>query len=85
MLVLQNVNTVDVIFPTWPLLLYVNPSLGRNVLEPLIRYEATGQWPEDFSIQDLGNCMSALRSLGNDQLQALLILSRMGTTMGTMS
>ena len=47
-------NTVDVIFPTWPLLLYTNPALGRYLLEGLFRYQATGQWPELFSIHDLG-------------------------------
>lgn len=62
MISFQNVNTVDVIFPTWPLLLYVNPMLGRYLLEPLFRYEATGQWPNKFSIHDLGNC-EPLRSL----------------------
>ncbi|KAF7776020.1 hypothetical protein Agabi119p4_4413 [Agaricus bisporus var. burnettii] len=49
-----NINTVDVIFPTWPLLLYLNPQLGKFLLEGLFRYQATGQYPNKYSIHDLG-------------------------------
>ncbi|KAK2466302.1 hypothetical protein APHAL10511_001944 [Amanita phalloides] len=49
-----NVNTVDVIFPTWPILLYTNPILGKYLLEGLFRYQATGQYPNKWSVHDLG-------------------------------
>ncbi|KAJ7145357.1 hypothetical protein C8R43DRAFT_1130032 [Mycena crocata] len=49
-----NVNTVDVIFPTWPLYLYTNPELGKFVLEPLFRYQATGLYPHKSSLHDVG-------------------------------
>ncbi|KAM6494692.1 protein of unknown function (DUF1793) domain containing protein [Amanita muscaria] len=49
-----NVNTVDVIFPTWPILLYTNPALGKYLLEGLFRYQATGQYPNKWSVHDLG-------------------------------
>lgn len=47
-------NTVDVIFPAWPIFLYTNPSYGRYLLEPLFEYQATGQYPNKYSMHDLG-------------------------------
>ncbi|KAI0347134.1 DUF1793-domain-containing protein [Trametopsis cervina] len=49
-----NVNTVDVIFPSWPVLLYTNPTLGKYLLLPLFAYQATGQYPNKWSIHDMG-------------------------------
>ncbi|KAF7299431.1 hypothetical protein MIND_00892900 [Mycena indigotica] len=49
-----NMNTVDVIFPAWPVLLYVNPALGKYLLEGVLRYQATGQYPNKWSIHDIG-------------------------------
>jgi hypothetical protein len=51
----QNVNTVDVIFPSWPAFLYMNPMLGQYLLQGLFEYQATGQWPNAWSIHDLGS------------------------------
>lgn len=52
--VTQNVNTVDVIFPTWPILLYTNPALGKYLLLPLFEYQTTGQYPNKWSVHDMG-------------------------------
>ncbi|KAI0068780.1 DUF1793-domain-containing protein [Artomyces pyxidatus] len=49
-----NVNTVDVIFPAWPAFLYANPTLGKYLLLPLFEYQATGQYPNKWSIHDMG-------------------------------
>lgn len=49
-----NVNTVDVIFPSWPVLLYTNPVLGKYLLLGLLEYQATGQYPNKWSAHDLG-------------------------------
>ncbi|KAG9084624.1 hypothetical protein FS749_005086, partial [Ceratobasidium sp. UAMH 11750] len=49
-----NVNTVDVIFPAWPVFLYLNPDLGRRLLEPLFQYQQTGLYPNKWSIHDIG-------------------------------
>ncbi|KAF9451663.1 DUF1793-domain-containing protein [Macrolepiota fuliginosa MF-IS2] len=59
-----NVNTVDVIFPTWPVLLYTNPLLGKYLLEGLFRYQATGQYPNKWSVHDLGS--SYPKALGHN-------------------
>ncbi|VDB85451.1 unnamed protein product [Peniophora sp. CBMAI 1063] len=49
-----NMNTVDVIFPSWPAFLYTNPALGKYLLLPLFKYQATGQYPNKYSAHDLG-------------------------------
>ncbi|KAG8707228.1 hypothetical protein FRC09_001952 [Ceratobasidium sp. 395] len=49
-----NMNTVDVIFPAWPVYLYLNPDFGRRLLEPLLQYQQSGQYPNKWSIHDMG-------------------------------
>ncbi|KAG9119896.1 hypothetical protein FRC07_004856, partial [Ceratobasidium sp. 392] len=49
-----NMNTVDVIFPAWPVYLYLNPDLGRRLLEPVLQYQQTGLYPNKWSIHDIG-------------------------------
>ncbi|KDQ64628.1 hypothetical protein JAAARDRAFT_201939 [Jaapia argillacea MUCL 33604] len=49
-----NVNTVDVIFPAWPIFLYANPTLGKYLLLPLFEYQATGMYPNKWSVHDMG-------------------------------
>ncbi|KAH8105922.1 DUF1793-domain-containing protein [Cristinia sonorae] len=49
-----NVNTVDVIFPAWPAFLYANAALGKALLLPLFEYQATGQYPNKWSVHDMG-------------------------------
>lgn len=50
-----NIQTVDVLFPFWPILSYLNPAWGKLMLEPLFINQESGQWPYMFSIHDLGN------------------------------
>ncbi|KII95062.1 hypothetical protein PLICRDRAFT_48031 [Plicaturopsis crispa FD-325 SS-3] len=49
-----NVNTVDVIFPAWPAFLYANSALGKYLLLGLFEYQATGLYPNTWSVHDLG-------------------------------
>ncbi|THH32901.1 hypothetical protein EUX98_g1248 [Antrodiella citrinella] len=49
-----NVNTVDVVFPSWPAFLYTNAALGKLLLLPLFEYQVTGQYPNKWSIHDIG-------------------------------
>ena len=48
-------NTVDAIFPSWPVFLYTNPELGRFLLEPLLAYQATGLYPNPWAAHDIGS------------------------------
>lgn len=49
-----NIQTVDVIFPFHPILIYTNPTLVKLVLEPLFIQQEAGYWPFAFAIHDLG-------------------------------
>ncbi|KEQ96470.1 hypothetical protein AUEXF2481DRAFT_73080 [Aureobasidium subglaciale EXF-2481] len=49
-----DMQTVDVIFPAFPLFMYFNPDLGRLLLEPLFINQEAGNWPEAYAIHDLG-------------------------------
>ncbi|TBU49426.1 hypothetical protein BD309DRAFT_76359 [Dichomitus squalens] len=50
-----NVNTVDVVFPSWPIFLYTNPAIGKQLLLPLFEYQATGQYPNKWAVHDMGS------------------------------
>ncbi|KAF2101922.1 DUF1793-domain-containing protein [Rhizodiscina lignyota] len=50
-----NVNTIDVIFPTLPFWYALAPNYIRLLLEPDMAYMATGRWPRQFAIHDIGS------------------------------
>jgi len=49
-----NVQTVDVIFPFHPILIYLEPSLVKLMLDPLFENQESGQYPNTYSMHDLG-------------------------------
>ncbi|KAI0433386.1 hypothetical protein F5Y09DRAFT_84951 [Xylaria sp. FL1042] len=49
-----NFQTVDVIFPSFPFFLYTNPQWLAYLLEPLLEHQLSGQYPNDYSMHDLG-------------------------------
>ncbi|HMA46376.1 MAG TPA: DUF4965 domain-containing protein [Frankiaceae bacterium] len=49
-----NANTVDVIYPMAPALLYADPELLRLLVEPVLAYAETGRWPKRFAKHDIG-------------------------------
>ncbi|EFX01409.1 glutaminase a [Grosmannia clavigera kw1407] len=49
-----NSQTVDVIFPAFPFFLYTNPQWLAYLLEPLLEHQLSGQYPNDYSMHDLG-------------------------------
>ncbi|KAF2744793.1 glutaminase A [Sporormia fimetaria CBS 119925] len=49
-----NTQTVDVIFPAFPFFLYTNPRWGAYLLEPLLEHQLSGQYPNKYSMHDLG-------------------------------
>ena len=48
------ISTVDVIYPSAPLFLLLNPELVRAQLRPLMEYTRTGRWHFPFAPHDLG-------------------------------
>lgn len=53
-----NVNTVDVIFPTFPIFISMNPTYLKLLLQPIMEYlvvpVSQGGWPKAFCIHDIG-------------------------------
>jgi hypothetical protein len=50
-----NVQTVDVMFPAHPILLYTNPTLLKLLLDPLFENQEAGRYPNTYSMHDLGS------------------------------
>ncbi|SLM41031.1 Domain of unknown function DUF1793 [Lasallia pustulata] len=50
-----NFQTVDVIFPSFPFFLYTNPRWLAYLLEPLIEHMLSGQYPNRYTMHDLGS------------------------------
>ena len=50
-----NCQTVDVIYPHFPIQLYLNPKLLRFMLDPLLDNQERGFFPHNYSMHDLGS------------------------------
>jgi len=54
-----NVNTIDIIFQTWPIFIVLNPEYIRMLLQPTLTYLSLPKsqgWPQPWVIHDLGRC-----------------------------
>ena len=49
-----SISTVDVLYPSAPMFLLLNPKLVEAQLEPVARYAETGHWKFPFAPHDLG-------------------------------
>ncbi|KAI0473104.1 glutaminase GtaA [Xylariaceae sp. FL0804] len=49
-----DIQTVDVIYPTMPIILYTNAELLKYMLNPLFLNQENGHYPETSAIHDLG-------------------------------
>jgi Domain of unknown function (DUF5127)/Domain of unknown function (DUF4965)/Domain of unknown function (DUF1793)/Domain of unknown function (DUF4964) len=50
-----NVSTVDVLFPGSPAWIYLDPGYLALLLDPLLAYAESGDWPQTFAEHDLGS------------------------------
>ncbi|KUJ24358.1 glutaminase GtaA [Mollisia scopiformis] len=68
-----NVQTVDVIFPFHPILIYLQPTLVKLMLDPLFENQESGQYPNKYSMHDLGSSYpnATGHPAGNDEQQPL--------------
>jgi len=48
------VATVDITYPSMPMFLLLNPKLVEGMLNPIMRYAISDEWPYDFAPHDLG-------------------------------
>ena len=50
----SDIQTVDVIFPAFPIFMYLNATLTRYLLDPLFENQESGAYPNQFAEHDLG-------------------------------
>jgi hypothetical protein len=69
----SDIQTVDVIFPAHPILLYLNPRLLKYLLDPLFENQETaGRYPNKYAEHDLGTFPVAKGyPQGNDEAMPL--------------
>lgn len=64
----SDIQTVDVLFPAFPAMVYLNHDLIRWTLEPLLEYQKSGRYPNKWAVHDLGRYPRALGyDDGNDE------------------
>ena len=65
-----NCQTVDIIYPHFPIQLYFNPNLLRYLLEPLLDNQQKGFFPRKYAMHDIGarypRCIG--HTDGNDEM-----------------
>jgi hypothetical protein len=49
-----SISTVDVLYPSAPMFLLLNPKLVEAQIEPVVRYAESGHWKFPFAPHDLG-------------------------------
>ncbi|KAK5113984.1 hypothetical protein LTR62_003107 [Meristemomyces frigidus] len=49
-----NIQTIDLIFQSWPIFVSLNPNYIRMLLQPILSYLQAGRWPHPWVIHDLG-------------------------------
>ena len=57
-----RVNSVDVIYAAMPIYLYLNPAILGYLLSPLLTYQESVQYQNNFAAQDLGMIPSLHRA-----------------------
>ncbi|KAK5992210.1 Glutaminase A [Cladobotryum mycophilum] len=68
----SDIQTVDVLYPTWPIMLYLDPNLIKWTLLPLLENQESGHYPNSYAIHDLGRYPRALGyPKGNDEAMPL--------------
>lgn len=68
----SDIQTVDVIFPAYPIFMYLNASLARYLLDPLYENQESGAYPNAWAEHDLGTFPVARGyPAGNDEAMPL--------------
>ena len=65
-----DIQTVDVLFPTFPLWYVMSPDWIKYTLEPLLQYLESGDWTLPFFVHDLGGYPNAIGYANNSADEA---------------
>lgn len=55
---LSRVNPVETLYAAFPAFMYIDPSLGAPLLEPLFRLQAHPNYTIPYAAGDLGGCLT---------------------------
>jgi hypothetical protein len=50
----SRVNAVETLYAAFPAFMYIDPSLGKILLEPLFRFQASPDYDVAYAARDLG-------------------------------
>jgi Domain of unknown function (DUF4965) len=50
----SRVNAVETLYSAFPAFMYIDPSLGGPLLEPLFRFQASPNYTNSYAAADLG-------------------------------
>ena len=53
-MLLSRINAVETLYAAFPALMYIDPSLGTPLLEPLFQLQASPDYGVQFAARDLG-------------------------------
>ncbi|KIK65807.1 hypothetical protein GYMLUDRAFT_1027401, partial [Collybiopsis luxurians FD-317 M1] len=72
----KRTNPVEVLYAALPAILYFNASWAGYLLEPLLQYQSSGLYTEDFAAEDLGNAFPSV--IGNNNPTISLAMESIG-------
>lgn len=47
-------NAVETLYAAFPMIMYIDPTLGILLLEPLFRFQASSKYTNVYAAQDIG-------------------------------
>jgi Domain of unknown function (DUF4965) len=59
---LSRTSAVEMLYATFPALMYIDPSIGTPLLEPLFQLQASPDYGVHYAARDLGMSCSILHS-----------------------
>lgn len=73
-----NVNTIDVIYPMFPIMNVIDPMWIKMVLAPVAAYLDTGDWPHPYTIHDIGSTYPNATGHNKGQAENILLEATAG-------
>lgn len=77
----NRVNPVETMYQAWPMFMYIDPTLGDVLLEPLLRFQASPSYRNSYAAKDIGSgypksqASSASHNQGIEQSANMIIMA----------